>query len=467
MELDILDINDVINNFMTRRAYFIGIGGIGMSAIARYYKHEGYLVAGYDKTPSDLTGELEKEGIDIHFDDCAANIPPQFGTEDTLVVYTPAVPENSNEISYFRENRITLIKRSAVLGMIAKNKKVLAVAGTHGKTTTSTLLAHLLTLASDGCTAFLGGISKNYNSNLILSKNNMLVAEADEYDRSFLCLFPHIAIVTAADADHLDIYGTEEEMKKSFGDFVSQIKPNGALILKKGTDIPLDKISCKTYSYSYNDKDTDFYALNIELNQGFYKFDIHTPVGIISNCTLGLPGWVNVENAVAAVAAAISAGANKNKLRAALSSFSGVKRRFDVQINTSEHVYIDDYAHHPEELRAAITSVKQMFPGRKVLGIFQPHLYSRTRDFAAGFAESLSLLDELILLDIYPARELPIDGVTSEIIFDKVNLANKKMCTTDDLLNLLAKTDVDVLMTLGAGDIDRLVEPIKNFLSKG
>jgi UDP-N-acetylmuramate--alanine ligase len=454
------DINDVINNFMTKRAYFVGIGGIGMSALARYYKHEGYIVAGYDKTPSDLTDELEKEGINIHFDDCAANIPEQFRHQDTLVVYTPAIPDNSNELSYFREKEIVPVKRSAVLGMIAKHKKTLAVAGTHGKTTTSTLLAHLLTVASDGCIAFLGGISKNYNSNLLLSKNNIIVAEADEYDRSFLRLFPHIAIVTAADADHLDIYGTKKEMQKSFGDFVSQIDSDGALILKKGTDIPLDKVSCKIYSYSYNNKEADFYAANIELKEGSYKFDIHTPVGIIDNCILGLPGWVNIENAVAAVAAAILADVDKNRLRAALCSFAGVKRRFDVQINTSKYVYIDDYAHHPEELRAAITSVKQMFAGRKVLGIFQPHLYTRTRDFAAEFAESLNLLDELILLDIYPARELPIEGVTSEIIFDKVTIVNKRMCSKDELLNLLAHTDVDVLITLGAGDIDRLVEPI-------
>jgi UDP-N-acetylmuramate--alanine ligase len=449
---------------MTKRAYFIGIGGIGMSAIARFYKHEGYEVAGYDKTPSDLTAELEKESISIHFDDCAANIPGQFRHEDTLVIYTPAIPDNSVELSYFREKGNEPVKRSAVLGMIAKDKKVLAVAGTHGKTTTSTLLAHLLTVASDGCTAFLGGISKNYNSNLILAKNSVMVAEADEYDRSFLRLFPHIAVVTAAAADHLDIYGTEKEMKKSFGDFVSQIDSNGALILKKGTDIPLDKLSCKIYSYSYDDNETDFYAFNIALKQGFYKFDIHTPVGIIGRCTLGLPGWVNIENAVAAVAAAILAGADKDKLGMALSSFSGVKRRFDVWLNTPKHVYIDDYAHHPEELRASITSVKQMFPDRKVLGIFQPHLYSRTRDFVTGFAESLSLLDELILLDIYPARELPIEGVTSEIIFDKVKLENKKMCSKNELLNLLFETDIDVLITLGAGDIDRFVEPINELL---
>ncbi|MDR2286724.1 MAG: UDP-N-acetylmuramate--L-alanine ligase [Prevotellaceae bacterium] len=451
---------------MTKRAYFIGIGGIGMSAIARFYKHEGYEVAGYDKTPSDLTGELQNEGISIHFDDCVAAIPEQFRNSETLVIYTPAIPDNSVEFNYFRETGNTPVKRSAVLGMIAKDRKVLAVAGTHGKTTTSTLLAHLITVASDGCTAFLGGISKNYNSNLLLSKSEWLVAEADEYDRSFLRLYPHIAIVTAADADHLDIYGTEKEMKNTFGDFVAQIDSDGVLILKKGTDIPLNKLRCKKYSYSYDNKESDFYAFNIELHRGIFKFDIHTPVGTIDSCTLGLLGWVNIENAVAAVAASILAGADKNRIKNALETFSGVKRRFDVQVNTPERAYIDDYAHHPEELKASITSVRQMFPGRKILGIFQPHLYTRTRDFAAEFAESLSLLDELILLDIYPARELPVEGVTSRIIFDKVRIKNKVVCSKEQLMNLLAYRDIDVLVTLGAGDIDRFVEPITEFLTR-
>jgi UDP-N-acetylmuramate--alanine ligase len=448
-----------------RKAYFIGIGGIGMSALARFYKHEGYEVAGYDKTPSDLTGELQNEGIDIHFDDCVAAIPEQFRNKDTLVVYTPAIPNNSVELNYFRDIGNEPLKRSAVLGTIAKDKKVLAVAGTHGKTTTSTLLAYIMDIASEGCTAFLGGVSKNFDNNFVLSESKWLVAEADEYDRSFLRLYPHIAIVTAADADHLDIYGTEKEMKRAFGDFVSQIDSNGALILKKGTNISLDKLPCKIFSYSYDDREADIYAYNIELKQGFFKFDIHTPAGTIDNCTLGLPGWVNIENAVAAVAASILAGADIDKIREALNTFTGVKRRFDIRVNTPERVYIDDYAHHPEELRAAITSVRQMFAGRKITGIFQPHLYTRTRDFAAGFAESLSLLDELILLDIYPARELPVKGVTSEIIFDKVRLEKKTMSNKEDLMNVLASKDIDVLITLGAGDIDRFAEPITKLLS--
>jgi UDP-N-acetylmuramate--alanine ligase len=450
---------------MARKAYFIGIGGIGMSAIARFYKHEGYEVAGYDKTPSGLTGELQNEGIDIHFDDCVAAIPEQFRNSDTLVVYTPAIPNNSIELNYFRAAGNNPVKRSAILGTIAKNKRVLAVAGTHGKTTTSTLLAHLMTVASEGCTAFLGGVSKNFNNNFVLANSRWLVAEADEYDRSFLQLYPHIAIVTAADADHLDIYGTEKEMKRAFGDFVSQIDSDGVLILKKGTDIPLDKLPCKMFSYSYNNKESDFYAFNIESEQGFLKFDIHTPAATIDNCTLGLPGWVNVENAVAAVAAAMLAGADKDKIREALSAFAGVKRRFDIRVNTPERAYIDDYAHHPEELKAAITSVRQMFVDRKITGIFQPHLYTRTRDFAVEFAESLSLLDELILLDIYPARETPIEGVTSEIIFNKARIKNKTLCTKENLMNVLADKDIDVLMTLGAGDIDRFVEPITKLLT--
>ncbi|MDR0725611.1 MAG: UDP-N-acetylmuramate--L-alanine ligase [Prevotellaceae bacterium] len=450
---------------MTRKAYFIGIGGIGMSAIARYYKHYGYEVAGYDKTPSDLTVELQNEGIDIHFDDCVASIPEQFRNKDTLVVYTPAIPDNSIELNYFRDIGNTPLKRSAVLGMIAKDKTVLAVAGTHGKTTTSTLLAYIMSVASEGCTAFLGGVSKNFNNNFVLSKSKWLVAEADEYDRSFLRLYPHIAIVTAADADHLDIYGAEKEMKKAFGDFVSQIDADGALILKKGTNIPLDKLSCKIFSYSYDDREADVYADNIELKQGFFKFDIHTPAGTIDNCTLNLPGWVNIENAVAAVAASMLAGAGNDKIREALSTFAGVKRRFDIRVNTPECVYIDDYAHHPEELKAAITSVRQMFAGRKITGIFQPHLYTRTRDFAAGFAESLGLLDELILMDIYPARELPIEGVTSEIIFEKVRIKNKTLCAGENLMDALANKDIDLLITLGAGDIDRFVEPIIKLLT--
>ncbi|MDR1054836.1 MAG: UDP-N-acetylmuramate--L-alanine ligase [Prevotellaceae bacterium] len=449
-----------------KTVYLIGIGGIGMSALARYYKHAGYEVAGYDRTPSLLTAELESEGIAIHYSDDIDQIPVTYTeNKDTLVIYTPAVPIDMGEFNYFLKAGYKLVKRSAVLGLIASEKQTMAVAGTHGKTTISTLLAHIITQAGGGCTAFLGGISKNYNSNLLLSDSKWLVAEADEYDRSFLQLYPQVAVITSADADHLDIYGTADEMRKAFGEFASQIKPEGVLILKNGVDIPMDNVKATVYRYAYNTP-CDFYAENIELQEGgYYRFDIHTPFGIIFGCTLGVPGWVNVENAVATAAVALITGVNDIKLKEALRSFAGVKRRFDFHVNTPQHVYIDDYAHHPVELKAAITSIKQMFPGRKVTGIFQPHLYTRTRDFVADFAESLSLLDSLILLDIYPARELPIEGVTSRIIFDKVTIADKQLCTKEELLDVLKKPTIDILVTLGAGDIDRLVEPITNLIA--
>ncbi len=449
--------------------YFIGIGGIGMSAIARYYQHAGAVVAGYDRTPSPLTEVLEKEGITIHYEDNVALLPEAFkqSKKDVLVIYTPAVPDNHSELQYFRQQAYTVIKRSAALGHIAAQKTTLAVAGTHGKTTTSTLLSHLLTQAAGGCTAFLGGISKNYATNLLLSHAPALVAEADEFDRSFLQLFPQIAIITAADPDHLDIYGTPEAMQQAFVDFAAQVKPGGVLIVKAGVDLPfkLDK-GQRIYHYAFDHK-ADFYAENVRrLDNGLVQFDIHCPDGVLQDCTLGIPGWVNVENAVAATAAAWAYGADMEKVKQALASFAGVQRRFDVQVNRPGCIYIDDYAHHPEELRAAITSIRETWPGRRITGIFQPHLYTRTRDFAAGFSGSLSLLDRLILLDIYPARELPIEGITSEIIFDKVSIADKCMCKKEDLMALLAKENIDVLVTFGAGDIDRFVPQIKAMLVK-
>ena len=450
-----------------KTVYLIGIGGIGMSALARYYKHAGYEVAGYDRTPSPLTAALESEGIPIHYDDNIQLIPEIYKTDkDTLVIYTPAVPADMGELNYFRNSGYKVIKRSAVLGLIASEKKTLSVAGTHGKTTTSTLLAHLMTQAGGGCTAFLGGISKNYNTNLLLSDSEWLVAEADEYDRSFLQLYSQIAVITSADADHLDIYGNEGEMKKAFGEFANQIKADGFLVLKEGVEIPMENVKATVYRYAYNTP-SDFYAENIELIEGgYYRFDIRTPFGILYDCTLGIPGWVNVENAVAAVAVALLSGADDVKVKDALGSFAGVKRRFDFYINTPQLVYIDDYAHHPTELKAAITSIKQMFPQRKVTGVFQPHLYTRTRDFVDDFAKSLSLLDSLILLDIYPARELPIEGVTSGIIFDKVSIADKQLINKSELLNVLKNKDIDILVTLGAGDIDRFVQPITEMLKE-
>jgi UDP-N-acetylmuramate--alanine ligase len=450
-----------------QKIYFIGIGGIGMSALARYYKHAGALVAGYDRTPSALTAELEQEGIAIHYEDNLALIPEVFFTkpEEVLVIYTPAVPETHSEWQYFRKEKYTLIKRSAALGHIAAGKTTLAVAGTHGKTTTTTLLAHLLTQASAGCTAFLGGISKNYDTNLLLSNTAALVAEADEFDRSFLQLFPQIAIITATDADHLDIYGSAEAMKQAFVAFAEQVKPDGVLILKAGIDLPFkQQPGQRLYRYSF-DSECDFYAANIcRLDNGLTKFDLHLQDTVLPDCVLGIPGWVNVENAVAAAAAAYVYGADGQQLKKALATFSGVQRRFDIRLNTPKVLYIDDYAHHPEELRAAISSLRETFPARKITGIFQPHLYTRTRDFAAGFASSLSLLDALILLDIYPAREIPIEGVSSRIILDKVTIPEKELCRKEELLDILKTKTIDVLVTFGAGDIDRLVQPITDLL---
>ncbi len=452
--------------------YFIGIGGIGMSALARYYKHAGALVAGYDRTPSPLTKELENEGIAVHYEDNLALIPETFfeAPEKVLVIYTPAVPADHSELCYFQSHNFNVIKRSAALGHVAADKTTLAVAGTHGKTTTSTLLAHLLMQAGGGCTAFLGGISKNYNSNLLLSKSPALVAEADEFDRSFLQLFPNIAIITAADPDHLDIYGTAENFKRAFTDFAHQLKPNGSLIMKLGVTLPLHfTAGQKVYRYSFNTP-CDFYASNIRTLEGGYpQFEWHYPGGVLNDCTLNVLGWVNIENAVAAAAAAYLYGADMQAVKKALAGFCGVQRRFDVQVNTPHCTYIDDYAHHPEELRAAISSLKTIFPHRKITGIFQPHLYTRTRDFVDGFGISLSLLDELILLDIYPAREEPIEGISSKIIFDKVSCSQKTMCRKEELMDLLNKRnshDIDVLVTFGAGDIDRFVKPISALLKE-
>ncbi|MDR3286505.1 MAG: UDP-N-acetylmuramate--L-alanine ligase [Prevotellaceae bacterium] len=451
----------------TNAVYLIGIGGIGMSALARYYKHSGLFVAGYDKTKSTLTQELENEGMFIHYSDDISAVPENCkNSENTLIIYTPAVPAEHSELNYFVSNKFNVVKRSKILGLIANEKHTFAVAGTHGKTTTSTLLAHILTIAAGGCNAFLGGISKNYNSNLLLSDSQNLVAEADEFDRSFLQLFPNAAVVTATDADHLDIYGNVEEMRKAFGEFAAQIKQNGTLIVKKGIEIELPKTDINIYTYSVNEI-CDFYASDIKLcNDACYSFDINLPNKKICNCKLGVPGWINVENAIAATALAWTTGFDEQKLKDALADFAGVKRRFDVQINTPKLTYIDDYAHHPEELKATITSIKNMYAERKITVIFQPHLYTRTRDFAADFAKSLSLADELILLDIYPARELPIEGITSKIIFDKVTCSKKILCTKQELMSILNDKKFDVLVTLGAGDIDLFVEPITKMLNE-
>ena len=445
-----------------KNVYFIGIGGIGMSAIARYYKFKGYNVGGYDRTPSELTAELESEGIAVHYEDDITRIPTS--VDDTLVVYTPAVPESLQELQYVRERGYRVIKRSRMLGEISEGQKCLAVAGTHGKTTTSTLTAHILTESGEGCTAFLGGISKNYGTNLLMSKNDVVVAEADEFDRSFLQLHPDIAVITAMDADHLDIYGDLAHVQEAFRQFASQVK--GTLIIKHGLPVSSSDTAARILTYHFSDTAADFHAENLSVDAlGHFSYDLHHPGGVIPGIRVGTLGWVNVENSVAAAAIALTHGIAPEAIRNAIGSFQGAKRRLDEHINTPGLTYIDDYAHHPAELATAISSIREIFPGRKLTGIFQPHLYTRTRDFAPEFAQALSALDKLILLDIYPAREEPIPGVTSEIIFKDVTAPEKVLITKEELMPYLEKEPVDVLVTFGAGNIDRYIEPIKEMLT--
>ena len=443
--------------------YFIGIGGIGMSAIARYFKHEGKNVSGYDRTPSPLTSALEKEGIEVHYEDRPDLIP--LNTDNTFVIYTPAIPEDLAELQYVKDKGYAISKRSRALGQITAGKDCLAVSGTHGKTTTSTLLAHILTESGVGCSAFLGGISKNYHSNLLLGDSDALVAEADEYDRSFLQLHPDVAAITYIDADHLDIYGNKQNVVDAFTQFASQIKIGGKLILKEGVDLPLDSIKAKIYRYSF-DKPCDYYASDIKpLAEGRFDFCLNYPGGKIEHCTVGVPGWINVENAVAATAVALNyKQINPIRIKNALASFQGVERRMDIRYSDGKKAYVDDYAHHPKEIMSAISSIRNIFPDRKILGIFQPHLYTRTRDFAAEFSQALSGLDSLVMLPIYPARELPIKGVCSEMILDKVTISDKTLVQKEDLLGYLSSKDIDVLVTFGAGDIDRFIKPIEDLI---
>lgn len=443
--------------------YFLGIGGIGMSALARFFNKIGKQVAGYDKVSTPLTQELEKEGIDIHFTDEICNIAIQFlSKEDTLIVYTPAIPEGHKELNYFQENDFKILKRAEVLGLISKASETIAVAGTHGKTTISTMTAHLLNCSKIKANGFLGGISKNFNSNLVLADNtNIVVTEADEFDRSFLQLYPKKALISSMDADHLDIYGAKEQLQESFFEFASQIEKGGILIQKLGLpQAVLEDV--KKYSYHTDDTNADFYATDIHLNSDTYQFNLETPNKTYKNLELGVPGLVNLENAIGASALAILSGVTEDELRTGLLSYSGVKRRFDYRIKKDNLIYIDDYAHHPEELNAFISSVRAIYPNKKISGIFQPHLFSRTKDFASEFANSLGLLDELFLMDIYPARELPIEGVSSEIIFDKVEINDKFLCNKDNLMDAIAEKDFEVLLTLGAGDIDQFVSKIEN-----
>ncbi len=457
-----MDINQV------KAVYFVGAGGIGMSALVRYFLSKGKKVGGYDRVPSDLTEELKKEGADIHYEDNISLIADIFkSSKDTLVVYTPAIPQTHSELSYFRENGFEVMKRARVLGEITRSSRGLCVAGTHGKTTTSSLLAHLLKQSPIDCNAFLGGILKNYESNLILSDtSDLTVIEADEFDRSFHWLTPYMAIITSADPDHLDIYGTPEAYRESFEKFTSLIRPDGCLLIKKGINVtPQLQNGVKLYTYSIQEK-ADFYAENIRIGNGNISFDFVGPNVRVEDVHLGVPVKVNIENGVAAMAIAWLNGVAPDDLRKGMASFAGPHRRFEFHLKTDQLVLIDDYAHHPAELRQSILSVKELYVGRKITGIFQPHLYTRTRDFAADFAASLSLLDELILLDIYPAREQPIPGVTSRIIYDKVTIPAKTYCKKEDLLNVISAGKYEVVLMLGAGDIDRMVEPVKEILCK-
>lgn len=440
-----------------KNIYFIGIGGIGMSAIARYYNAKGFKVSGYDKTPSPLTHALESEGIEVHYTDDTSYIPKD--VDATLVVYTPAIPADMGELVFVQEKGYRVIKRSRMLGEIAQGQRCMAVAGTHGKTTTSTMTSHLFMDSGEGCSAFLGGISKNYNSNLLLSPNDVIVAEADEFDRSFLQLFPEIAVITSMDADHLDIYGDEQHVKEAFKAFASQV--SGTVIIKHGLDITQADTSASIMTYSFGNPEADFHAEPLEDGH----FNLHYPGGVIKDCVVGIPGWVNVENATAASAIALTYGIAPDKIKKALASFSGVKRRFDIQVRKPGCVYIDDYAHHPEEIKAALSSIRRAYPSSKLTAVFQPHLYTRTRDFAPEFAQALSLADKVILLDIYPARELPIPGVTSEIIFKDIT-SEKVLIRREELMGYLQNEPVEVLATLGAGDIDRFVGEIAEMLEK-
>ncbi len=437
-----------------------------MSALARYFMHEGCRVAGYDRTPSPLTAELETEGASVHFDDNADLIPHPFRDETaTLVIYTPAVPDNHGELNWFRDRGFRVVKRSLALGELSAGKYLMAIAGTHGKTTTTTLAAWLNHVAGGGGSAFLGGISRNFGTNMVLGKGNRLTVEADEYDRSFLQLHPDVAVITSTDADHLDIYGTVEAMREAFAQFAAQVKPGGALIVKSGAALEMRNKAINVYSYAY-DTPADFYARNITLRHGgYYDFDISTPSGLIEGCTLGIPGWVNIENAVAAAAMLWAAGCDTELLREALASFKGVKRRFEFHVNTAQKAYMDDYAHHPAELHAALTSLRGMFPGREITAVFQPHLYTRTRDFYAEFARELSLADKVVLLPIYPAREEPIPGVGSEMIAELVSVPCV-IVEKEKLIAYLSGQNTDVLATFGAGDIDRYCQGIADIVAK-
>ena len=451
-----------------KSVYFIGAGGIGMSALLRYFLSKGKKVGGYDRTPSDLTATLIEEGAQIHYEEAVENIPSDFlDATSTLIVYTAAMPENHVLLQYFRNNGFTIYKRAQVLGMLTRSSKGLCAAGTHGKTTTSTMAAHLLHQSHVGCDAFLGGISKNYTTNLLLSDSSeYVVIEADEFDRSFHWLTPYATVITATDADHLDIYGTEEAYLESFSHYTSLIQPGGALIMRHGITLnPRLQEGVRLYTYSTNEG--DFHAENIRIGGGEIFFDYISPLGNIKDIQLGVPVAINIENGIAAMALAQLSGATNEEIKAAMASFKGIDRRFDFKLKTDKVVYLSDYAHHPEEIKQSILSMRALYADKKLTGVFQPHLYTRTRDFYQEFAQSLSLLDEVILTDIYPARELPIEGVSSQLIYDHLRTdMEKALCKKEEVLGILANKDIEVLITLGAGDIENYAPQICEILNK-
>ena len=442
-----------------KRVYLIGIGGIGMSGLARYFKKRGCVVCGYDKTITPLTSAMRNEGISVVYQDEEDNLKISFLENDpeTLIIYTPAIPKDSKILNFFKSGGFSLKKRSEVLGIISKGMYTIAVAGTHGKTTTSSIIAHVLKDSRYDCSAFLGGIATNYDSNVLFGENNTMVVEADEFDRSFLTLYPDIAIVTSMDADHLDIYGDHSHLVESFRQFVSQIKEGGRLIYKKGLALH----GGKTYSANVL---ADIQAVNVKIKDGSFYFDFKSADMVIENIQFGLPGLHNIENAIAAIEVALHLGIEPDKIKNALASFRGVKRRFEYILKEPKHIYIDDYAHHPAELRACILAVKTLYPDKKLTTIFQPHLFTRTRDFAEGFSEVLSMTDELIMLDIYPARELPIEGVSSTMILDKVSINAKQILSKEQTLDYIRAKKPELLLTVGAGDIDTLIVSLKEIL---
>lgn len=452
------------------RVYFIGIGGIGMSALARFFVHAGKKVAGYDKTASSLTNELEKEGMLIHYDDNLHSIPSAYldaeNKKSTLVIFTPAVPDLHSELTYFKSAAYTVLKRAQVLGLITKEYKSLAVAGSHGKSTLSAMIATIFHETPMGCSAFLGAVSKNFNSNLVLSElSKWAVMEADEFDRSFLHLEPSMALVTSMDPDHLDVYGGDDQLKQSFIEFLGKVKHHSIVLILYGLDLYPPKENNLRVKYYGFDERADYYPSNIQ-SLGFgYSFDLNTPEGVIKEMKTSVVGWINIENAVGAAAMCLEAGLSDDHVRAGIENFEGVKRRFDIRYNKNGKIYIDDYAHHPKEIKALLSSIRKLFPTQRILGVFQPHLFSRTKDFAKDFAQELSELDELILMDIYPAREEPIQGVSSKLIQKEIITDKVKIVKRENVLQAIKNSSWDVLLTIGAGDIDRLVSPIERMLN--